>query len=102
MVLRFLSFSLLVVHKGRHQLAQVVAYALAVEETLKVTVDEAVMISVNGGLTRFKITPWLRNWIINELGSLRSMINRQELPKPTIDKAKCSACFYRSICLKYG
>ncbi|MEM0497844.1 MAG: CRISPR-associated protein Cas4 [Acidilobaceae archaeon] len=83
----------------RHHIVQVVAYAIAVEETLKVVVDEAIIVPLErGGIVRIKLTPPIRNYIFMLVREFEEMVRSAVKPRGTIDKVKCKTCFYKKIC----
>ena len=86
--------------KYNHILAQAIAYTIAVEETMKVTVDEVIIINQEGEASiTIKPTPSLRTWIKRIIQDLRNHMQNQQPPPKTINKAKCKACYFKSICI---
>ena len=82
-----------------HILAQATAYAIAVEETMKVTVDKVIIIDQEKGTAiTIKPTPNLRTWIKRTTQELKQHIQNQQLPPKTTNKAKCKACYFKNIC----
>ena len=85
--------------KYNHILAQAIAYAIAVEETMKVTVDKVIVIGQEKETAiTIKPTPNLRTWIRRTTQELRQHIQNQQLPPKTANKAKCKACYFKNIC----
>ncbi len=85
--------------KRRNQLAQIIAYAICVEETLRVVVDEALIVPLEkGGIVRFRITPQLREFISRISREFKAMVESEVKPRGAVEKSKCKACFYRKTC----
>ncbi|ADY01603.1 CRISPR-associated protein Cas4 [Vulcanisaeta moutnovskia 768-28] len=85
--------------KYNHVLAQATAYAMAIEETMKVTVDKILIINQEREVTiTIRPTPSLRIWIERAIQDMRKHIQNQELPPKTTNKAKCKACYFKDIC----
>ncbi|WP_148678295.1 CRISPR-associated protein Cas4 [Vulcanisaeta distributa] len=85
--------------KYNHILAQATAYAIAVEETMKVTVDKIIIINQEKQTTiTIKPTPNLRTWIKRTIQDMKKHIQNQEPPPKTTNKAKCKACYFKDIC----
>ncbi|MEM1873850.1 MAG: CRISPR-associated protein Cas4, partial [Acidilobaceae archaeon] len=83
----------------RHHLVQAAAYAIAVEETLRVVVDEAIVIGLEkGGAARVKTTPAVRSYVAAVAEEVRRLAQSETRPRPTAERAKCRACFYRKVC----
>jgi len=82
-----------------HHLAQVVAYAIAVEETFRKPVRKALIISSEGN-TVFEITIGLslREYIYRLSKELMKIVEEEKIPRPTSNKKKCKTCFYRKFC----
>ncbi|GAB6946848.1 CRISPR-associated protein Cas4 [Vulcanisaeta sp. JCM 16161] len=85
--------------KYNHVLAQVMAYTIAVEETMKTTVDKIIIINQEKQTTiTIKPTPNLKTWIKRTIQEMKKHIQNQELPPKTTNKAKCKTCHYKNIC----
>jgi len=82
-----------------HVLIQAVAYALAVEETMKVTVDGVIIVNPEQGRAIIiKVTPNLRTQVVKLIMELRRHLEEQRMPSKTTNKAKCKACYYSKNC----
>ncbi|GGI75927.1 CRISPR-associated protein Cas4 [Vulcanisaeta souniana] len=82
-----------------HVLAQATAYAMALEETMKVTVDKIIIINQEKETTiTIRPTPNLRKWTERTIQDMRKHIQNQEPPPKTTNKAKCKACYFKDIC----
>lgn len=80
-------------------MVQSVAYAIAVEETLNVVVDEIILAGTdNRRLIRVKVSPKLRDYVLKLSLELREMIVKERIPRGSSSRSKCSVCFYRKIC----
>jgi CRISPR-associated exonuclease Cas4 len=82
-----------------HVLIQAAAYALAVEETMKVTVDGVIIVNPEQGKAIIiKVTPNLRTQVVKLIMELRRHLEEQRMPSKTTNKAKCKACYYSKNC----
>ncbi|MEL9941026.1 MAG: CRISPR-associated protein Cas4 [Ignisphaera sp.] len=82
-----------------HHIVQLVAYAIAVEETIRKPVYRAIVVSLEPP-TAFQIvlSPALREHVYRVARELHRMIEQESFPRPTAKKRKCSACFYKKMC----
>ncbi len=84
--------------RQKHILAQLVAYSIAVEETLKKTVRKAAVISIEDNRAiLIQLRPWMRQWIENLVEELRRNLEKPKPPEPT-NTTRCRACGLRRIC----
>ncbi len=82
-----------------HILAQAMAYAIAVEEAMRVTVDKIIIINQERKTAiTIKPTPSMKIWIKRTIQDMKEHIQNQELPPKTTNKAKCKACHFKNIC----
>jgi CRISPR-associated protein Cas4 len=82
-----------------HHLVQVIAYAIAVEETFKKPVWRALIVSSEGGAAfEIRVGPVLRERVYRLVKELWRVVEEERLPRPTPSVRKCSACFYKKFC----
>jgi CRISPR-associated exonuclease Cas4 len=82
-----------------HHIVQVIAYAVAVEETFKLPAKRALIVSVEGGTAfEFSVSPALRELVYRLSKELWRVVEEEKIPRPTPVKKRCSACFYRKFC----
>jgi len=82
-----------------HHLAQVVAYAIAVEETFRRPARRALIVSIEGGTAfEVRVGPVLREHVHRLAKELWRVVEEEKLPRPTASTRKCSACFYKKFC----
>ena len=85
--------------RSRHILAQLVAYTIALEETLRKPSWRAALISLEDDKTwLIQVKPWMRTWVEQLARSLHETLAEAKTPPPTANRSKCNACWYRSIC----
>lgn len=83
----------------RHHLVQALAYAVAVEETLKVVVEEIILVPLErGGIVRVRVTPHLRSYVARLAAELRAMVEGGAEPRGAVEKGKCRSCYYKRLC----
>lgn len=82
-----------------HHIAQIVAYSIAAEETLKLPVYRALVVSIEPETVfELRITPALREYTYRLSRELRRVIDSEGLPRPTSFRSRCRVCFYRRFC----
>jgi CRISPR-associated protein Cas4 len=82
-----------------HYLVQVIAYAIAVEETFRKPVKRALIVSTEGGAAfEVRVGSALREHVYRLVRELWRVVEEERLPRPTTSTRKCSACFYRKFC----
>ncbi|MEM2388797.1 MAG: CRISPR-associated protein Cas4 [Ignisphaera sp.] len=84
-----------------HHIVQIVAYAIAVEETFKKPVYRAFILSLEPRTVfEVKISLNFRELVYRVVKELHKMVLDEEVPRPTPSKAKCGLCFYRGVCVR--
>lgn len=79
--------------------AQLVAYALLVEEAFGTEVPCAfVYLTPTDTVVEVAVTMDDRAAVLDALAAMREMIARQELPEPTAVRARCVACEFQNYC----
>jgi CRISPR-associated exonuclease Cas4 len=82
-----------------HHVVQIVAYALAVEETFRLPVRRVLVVSVEGNTVfQFTVNPSFREYVYRLSRELRRVVEDEKIPSPTPSRRRCRACFYRKFC----
>lgn len=78
---------------------QITAYAMLIEThfNARVTAGFIFLISQRR-LERVTVTPALRASVTDALAVIRQMIDRERMPPPVAERAKCSVCEFRRFC----
>ncbi len=85
--------------RAHHILAQLVAYTIALEETLRRPSWRAAVISLeDDGAWLIRVKPWMRTWVERLARELHETLREGKTPPPTAHRQRCKACWYRSIC----
>jgi len=85
--------------RDKHTAAQLAAYAVAAEETLRKPLETAYIYTIeNQELVELKITPTLRRLVEHAATQLHRIIKQGHQPAPTPSKRKCATCEYNTIC----
>ncbi|MCD6509752.1 MAG: CRISPR-associated protein Cas4 [Thermoprotei archaeon] len=80
-----------------HIIAQAGAYAMCVEESLKIPASELGFIGDDYKVLWMPLSPWIRRLVEEATRGLHD-IYRTEEPPPPSHSAKCNYCCYRNIC----
>lgn len=84
-----------------HHLVQLVGYAIAVEETLEKPVYRAIVLSLEPrSVFEIAVSPRIREMVYRCVKEVRRMFEEERVPRPTSSRARCSTCFYKSICVR--
>ena len=84
-----------------HHKAQLVAYALCLEEMFGKVVTEGYLYYVKSDkLVPVRIVDDLRNLVVQELEKIRACLLGLEIPERASDKRKCVNCWFRKYCMK--
>lgn len=87
--------------KAFHHLVQVIAYAIACEETFKKPVEKAMIVVLSTErVIELGIKPRFRKLVIDMINEFRRYIEEERLPPRTSRKTKCYNCFYSKFCPK--
>jgi len=82
-----------------HHLAQIVAYAIAVEETYRKPASRALVISLEPPVAfEVRIGPGLRGYIYRIAREFWDMVKNEKIPRATASRRRCGACFYKKFC----
>jgi CRISPR-associated exonuclease Cas4 len=83
----------------RNHRLQLATYALLIEETLRLTVPCGFVYLVpKDEVVRVEITNRDKQWVIEAIDNLHSMIAEERLPEPTTVRRRCSACELQNYC----
>lgn len=78
---------------------QIAAYALLIEETFNVVVPQGYLYLISERrLVTVGITPDLRAQVVEAVQAVRQMVEREAMPPPTRQRARCRACEWRRFC----
>ena len=84
--------------RDKHIAAQLAAYAIAAEETLRKPLEKAYIYTIeNQELVELKMTPMLRG-LVEHAATQLHRINQGHQPAPTPSKRRCATCEYNTIC----
>ena len=86
--------------RDRRLVAQLAAYAIAAEETLRLPLEASYLYSVEADkLYEVRITPHLRSLVEHAAKALREMLERGEPPSNVVvPRRRCRVCAYRHTC----
>lgn len=83
----------------RNHVMQLAAYALLVEDAMRVPVPMAfVYLTPSDQLVRINVTDLLKRLVHARLASIRQMVQEAILPEPTPARARCEECEFRNYC----
>jgi len=83
----------------RNHIMQLAAYALLVEDAIRVPVPMAfVYLTPSDQLVRINVTARLKGLVLARLASIRQMVEEAILPEPTPVRARCQECEFRNYC----
>jgi CRISPR-associated exonuclease Cas4 len=83
----------------RNHIMQLAAYALLVEDAMRVPVPMAfVYLTPSDQLIRINVTERLKELVLARLASIRQMVQEAILPEPTPARARCEECEFRNYC----
>lgn len=83
----------------RNHVMQLAAYALLVEDVMRVPVPMAfVYLTPSDQLVRINVTDLLKRLVHARLASIRQMVQEAILPEPTPARARCEECEFRNYC----
>ncbi len=78
---------------------QLAAYALLVEDVLRLQVEwGAIWFVGRDELRRVRLGAKARADVLRRAAAIRRMVARERLPRPTRVRARCAACEYRNYC----
>jgi CRISPR-associated exonuclease Cas4 len=83
----------------RNHIMQLAAYALLVEDAMRVPVPMAfVYLTPSDQLVRINVTDRLKELVLARLATIRQMVQEAILPEPTPARARCEECEFRNYC----
>jgi CRISPR-associated exonuclease Cas4 len=83
----------------RNHILQMAAYALLVEDVMRVPVPMAfIYLTPSHQVIRINLTERLKQVVPVQLASIRRMIQEAILPEPTSVRARCAECEFRNYC----
>lgn len=83
---------------ANHRL-QLAAYALLLEDTREIRIERGYIYLIPTRKTvEVAITPKLRSAVETRLHALNRMVETEEMPQPTVVRARCFDCEFRRFC----
>ena len=84
---------------GQHFKLQLLAYGLLLEETRQVPVRRGFLYSIpKRRATEVAFTPRLRASLRRALAVMQDIVEQEQMPSPTKQRAKCEVCEFRRFC----
>lgn len=84
---------------GAHFKMQLLAYALLLEEHYNLPVQRGFLYAIpKRRATEVKFTTRLRNRLTKSLTTMTDLVQREQMPEPTAQRAKCITCEFRRFC----
>jgi CRISPR-associated exonuclease Cas4 len=84
---------------GLHFKLQLLAYGLMLEETRQIPVRRGFLYAIpTRRVTEVAFTPALKTTLNQALALMAEVVDREQMPAPTPQRAKCEACEFRRFC----